>query len=235
MTPLLVETTDPILDGLLFSRLQKTSESSILHSDHGVSVSGHQPHKTRVKTSEGDSVTLQGSNGSSVAGALQHSAIPLQTELTNTSVQQPAKQVLQVSKLAKSYFVLPGSQEDGRSTAIFVDRKLPAADVQVVPNGRFTREYFVALHKLAAAPGPTWPAGTPNYMGARIPLQHTGLRMDRWRYHLTGFDDGRKQVLQLVEFGFPLGLCDDPKPTLVSSLSNHGSSYNLWVSSTACI
>ena len=52
--------------------------------------------------------------------------------------------------------------------------------------------------------------------------------MDRWRYHLTGYDDGLKEILQLLEFGFPLGLCDDPSPTLVSSLSNHGSAYNYY-------
>ena len=144
-----------------------------------------------------------------------------------TPAPSPAKPVLKVNKLAKTYFVIPGPLS-GESTRLFVDRKLPPSKVQTDPNLCFSKDYFVALCKLVSAPGPTWPAGTPNHKGARIPLQHSGLHVERWRYHLTGYDEGKMEFLQLVEFGFPLGLCEDPAPTLVSTLSNHGSSYNFY-------
>ena len=171
-----------------------------------------QPHKSQVNTSAGDAFSPQGSHGSTESSP-------------QTCIPAPAKPVLQVSKLDKCYFVLP---QEGKAAKLFVDRKLPLPQVQVVHNEEFTSEYFVALHKLVAAPGPSWPAGTPNYMGARIPLQHTGLKMERWRYHLIGYDDSKKDILQLAEYGFPLGLANDPSPTLVSSLSNHGSAYNFY-------
>ena len=139
----------------------------------------------------------------------------------------PAKPVLQASKLPRTYFVLPNSEGVGPAI-VFVDRKLPTTNVEMVPHEKFSRDYFVALHKLVAAPGPTWLGGTPNHLGARIPLLHSGLNMDRWRHHLTGYDDGKKEILQLVEFGFPLGLSEDPSPTLVSTMTNHGSSYNFY-------
>ena len=132
-----------------------------------------------------------------------------------------AQPLLKASSLRKNYFVLPGGQ-------VFVDRKLPPPRKCPVANDRFSREYFVALHALAAAEGPFWPARTPNHKGARIPLQHCGLRVERWRYHLVGYDDAKKEILQLIEFGFPLGLSEDPQPTLESTLANHGSSYNFY-------
>ena len=140
---------------------------------------------------------------------------------------EPAKPVLKASRLAKTYFVLPQSL-GGESAKVFVDRKLPARHVEIEPNATFDGEYFVELHNLVAAAGPHWLAGTPNHLGARIPLRHTGLNMDRWRHHLVGYDDGSKEILQMLEFGFPLGLSTDPSPTLESSLSNHGSSYNFY-------
>ena len=135
------------------------------------------------------------------------------------SLQVPAKPLLQASKLPSTYFVLPNSQ-------VFVDRKLPPAVRRPVPNSQFDSDYFVALHSLCAAEGPCWPAWTPNHRGARIPLRHNNLKVDRWRFHLVGYDDAKKEILQLIQFGFPLGLCEDPRPVLESSLANHGSSYN---------
>ena len=144
-----------------------------------------------------------------------------------TELAKPAQPVTKASKLAKIFFVIPSSS--GCSlTQVFVDRKLPPSLVQPVPHTRFTKDYFVALHKLVAEQGPHWPAGTPNYRGARISLQHTGLNLDRWRYHLNGYDDGKKEILQLLEYGFPLGLSEDPQLGLQSTLSNHGSAYSFY-------
>ena len=143
----------------------------------------------------------------------------------NSVSAKPAEPVLKTNRLDKTYFVLSQTSMNN-PTMVFVDRKLPPVLEKIIPHKRFTKEYFVTLHTLVAAPGPAWSALTPNHRGARIPLYHSGLKVDRWRHHLLGYDDGKKEILQLVEFGFPLGLCEDPKPTLVSSLSNHGSSYN---------
>ena len=34
--------------------------------------------------------------------------------------------------------------------------------------------------------------------------------------------------MQFLQYGFPLGLSDNPPPTLVSTLRNHGSSYQFY-------
>ena len=197
---------------------------------------GFQPSKSQGKTSDVDSSSIQGNYGSVVATpTMIHSVTSSELASSDQSEQlrhgyvipEPAKPVLKASKLVKTYFVLPQSSAGG-SAKVFVDRKLPISQVVVEPNQKFGTDYFIALHKLVAAPGPYWPAGTPNHLGARIPLQHSGLNMDRWRYHLTGYDDGSKEILQLIEYGFPLGLSGDPSPTLVSTLTNHGSAYNFY-------
>ena len=41
----------------------------------------------------------------------------------------------------------------------------------------------------------------PNYMEARLPV-NSQLKVDTWKSHLQGYWD--KQLLQLIEFGFPL-------------------------------
>ena len=64
---------------------------------------------------------------------------------------------------------------------------------------------------------------TPNYMGARVQLQHTRLRIDRWRYHLLGYEGS--DIVQFLEYGFPIGLEGDKIPKLVPTLRNHGSAY----------
>ena len=84
-------------------------------------------------------------------------------------------------------------------------------------------EYFVALHKVTSAPGLTYPAYTPNHRGARIPLQHTRLNIPRWRHHLIGYENA--DIMQFLEFGFPIGLADDSPVSLSPTLRNHGSSY----------
>ena len=131
------------------------------------------------------------------------------------SVPPPAKPSVNPTSLRDTAYVLPGNE-------VFIDKVLPPAMVTFSHNERFTVQYFVALHKLVASPGPSYSAYTPNFCGARIPLQHTKLNIPRWRHHLIGYDE--PEVCQFLEFGFPLGLSTDPPPTLVSTLRNHGSS-----------
>ena len=47
------------------------------------------------------------------------------------------------------------------------------------------------------------------------------MKADRWRYHLRGYEHA--DVVQMLDYGFPLGLNDLPE--LKSSTRNHGSSY----------
>ena len=55
----------------------------------------------------------------------------------------------------------------------------------------------------------------------RIP--HSGMQLDRWRYHLIGYQDS--EIVQFMEFGFPLGL--SLLPDLECAERNHGSAY-MW-------
>ena len=107
-----------------------------------------------------------------------------------------------------------------------MDKKLPATTANLRENKRFDMDYFVTLHKLVSAPGPHYPSFTPNSIGARIPLKHTQLNLDKWRYHLVGYEE--VDLCQLLEFGFPIGLSTDPPPKLSSTLRNHGSSLQFY-------
>jgi hypothetical protein len=135
------------------------------------------------------------------------------------SLPEPAKPLLKPSALKDTCFVLP-------SRSIFIDKVLPPTNLPLNPQTNFPLEYFVSLHKLVAAPTAIYPAYTPNHRGARIPLQHTKLKIHRWRHHLLGYDE--PEIVQYLEFGFPIGLSDDPPPRLVSTLRNHGSSYQYY-------
>lgn len=133
----------------------------------------------------------------------------------------PARPVLKASSLKDRIILTPSGP--------FTDKILPAPTQPLPTREIFTPEYFSSLHNLVAAAGiredgSTYPALTPNYMGARIRLEHVGLKIDRWRYHLRGYEHA--DVLQLVEFGFPLGLVDHPE--LQSCTRNHGSSYSFF-------
>jgi hypothetical protein len=86
---------------------------------------------------------------------------------------------------------------------VFVDHKLPAAQVNFTPNPRFNQNYYITLSELVSAAGPTWGPGTPNHIGARVQLMHTDLKLDMWRKHLIGYQD--IELCQYLEFGFPLG------------------------------
>ena len=130
------------------------------------------------------------------------------------------KQLHKVNALLDLRVSIPGGS--------FIDKVLPEPSHILEPNKIFTTEYFVSLHNVTAAPGirpdgSAYPAFTPNHLGARVSMPHVKLRLDRWRYHLVGYED--IELVQMMEFGFPLGLSS--LPDLESSSRNHGSSY-MW-------
>ena len=131
----------------------------------------------------------------------------------------PAKPLLKPSSLKENCFILPGNK-------IFIDKVLPQINETLTQHVDYPTEYFVAMHKLVSAPGISYPASTPNHRGARIPLQHTRLNIARWRYHLTGYEES--EIVQFLEFGFPIGLTDNSARDLVPTLRNHGSSYQYY-------
>ena len=135
----------------------------------------------------------------------------------------PAKPLVKPSSLADTFFYLPGKDSctGDQGLHVFMDKRLPASMVSLEGNKKFDQNYFVTLHKLAVAQGPHYPAGTPNHRGARLPLRHTCLRLDRWRHHLHGYDGA--ELCQYLEYGFPIGMSDDPQLKLSSTMRNHGS------------
>ena len=134
-------------------------------------------------------------------------------------IPKPAQPSLKASSLAEVHLQLRGGYH-------FIDRALPAPELVTSPNTEYTMSYFTALHSMVVARGPTWPEWTPNHLGARIPLSHCKLKVERWRHHLIGYEN--KEICQFIEFGFPLGLSSDPPPALVSTTRNHGSSYQFY-------
>ena len=109
----------------------------------------------------------------------------------------------------------------------FIDKVLPPPIYPLVARKIFTGNYFVSLHNIVSAAGirqdgSLFPKFTANYLGARVKLAHTGLKPDRWRKHLVGYE--HNEIVQFIEYGFPLGLCE--LPDLESSKRNHGSAYN---------
>ena len=103
---------------------------------------------------------------------------------------------------------------------VFHNKLLPDPLQKLTPDSiKFTKEYFIKLHYNVAS------FGTYNHLGARISLEHTQLKVQKFRDLLpTGYDD--IVILQYIEFGFPLGLQEDfiLKPVL----KNHSSSYEFY-------
>ena len=130
---------------------------------------------------------------------------------------KPAEPLLRTSSLKEVQHHLHGSQA-------FIDRALPPPATKTRPNSEFTMSYFTALHSMVSAPGRSWPEWTPNHLGARIPLRHTHLKVDRWRHHLVGYEN--IEICQYIQFGFPIGL--SPETALISTFRNHGSSYQFY-------
>ena len=137
----------------------------------------------------------------------------------NADVIQPAEPLLKTSSLSEIVVLLPGNIE-------FKDRILPPAQHIPAPNLQYSVDYFVALSTMASSRGHSWPAETPNFCGARIQLAHSKLNIPSWRRHLIGYHE--PEIAWYLQFGFPLGLQEDPSPVLVSAKANHGSSYQFY-------
>ena len=137
----------------------------------------------------------------------------------NDSVVGPAKPLLKTSTLSEIIVQLPGG-------IIFKDRILPPPQHVIAPNLKYSVDYFVALSNMASSSGHSWPSGTPNFRGARIELAHSKLNIPNWRRHLVGYSE--PEIAWYLQYGFPLGLQEEPPPVLVSAQANHGSSYQFY-------
>ena len=150
------------------------------------------------------------------------SLLPFATCEDLPSLSGPARPLLKTGLLKELKVTINGR--------VFFDRSLPASAKTITPHPRFTPTYYTALHNLVASAGFdgngfSYSANTPNYKGARIPLVHTGLNIDSWRKHLIGYEDDL-ELLQYMEYGFPLGLVDSPD--LSPCDRNHGSAYQFY-------
>jgi hypothetical protein len=74
---------------------------------------------------------------------------------------------------------------------------------------------FINTHKLI------FESGKPNFMGCRIPL-YSNLNIPLWRSLLRDYEDD--QLVELLEFGFPLGY--NKKELPVSVIKNHSGAIN---------
>ena len=72
-----------------------------------------------------------------------------------------------------------------------------------------------------SAPGNTYPTGTYNFKGARIPLVHTNLNIPKWRELLAEYP--KNDIVDKLEFGFPIVTSDQPE--LEPTLKHYSSSY----------
>ena len=133
-------------------------------------------------------------------------------------LSKPVNPEIKVSTLKPALFYLSNGK-------IFYDKHLPDPEpaflTRTIPHPTYSPEYFTALHSLVAAPGAGYPANTFNFRGARIPLIHTKLNIPKWRELLVDYP--KTDLADKLEFGFPIGIADNPE--LSSSLKNHSSSY----------
>ena len=146
---------------------------------------------------------------------------PMLNDAQDIGFVVPAKPVLKVNSLKDMVVQTPFGS--------FIDKALPAPAQNLVFRDIFTPDYFWALHNVVAAPGvrgdgSQYPAFTPNFLGARVKLKHIGMKPERWRYHLQGYENA--EIVQYLEYGFPLGLQE--LPDLLSSQRNHGSAYSFF-------
>ena len=169
-------------------------------------------------------IELDGSNAASKPRRRKEDLMPLLPFMDDpelSALKAPARPVIRPSTLPTIEVTIPG--------AIFVDRALPSPNTKLLQHPKFNPEYFVALGNLVSASGFDkagfcYPAGTPNFLGARIPLAHTNLNIERWRHRLIGYE--HVDLLQHLEYGFPLGLKELPEVETCSR--NHGSSYSFF-------
>ena len=103
-------------------------------------------------------------------------------------------------------------------TLTFTNRVLPQSNHSLVENESFPCSHFVNLHKKVKA------HGTHNYRGARIPLEHNNINVQNFRSYLRKFSYPNIQILQFIEFGFPLGLWSEAY--LEPCVKNHSSAYS---------
>ena len=103
-------------------------------------------------------------------------------------------------------------------TLVFMDRSLPPTKCIFQEHSSFSKSYFVDLHKAVKL------YDTHNYKGARIPLAHNNINVNKFREYLIKFAYSHIHILQFVEFGFPLGLWTDAY--LEPSTKNHSSAYS---------
>ena len=130
----------------------------------------------------------------------------------NAVLVSPASpDVKDVNKLRSWNLKLPDGQD-------FVDRVLPPASADVIHDEVFPPEYFLKLHNQVRL------GGTYNFAGSRIQLKHSFVNVNKFRLLLEDYDDCG--ILQLLEFGFPVGLAQEFE--LKSCTKNHSSSYEFF-------
>ena len=176
---------------------------------------GHTWINSGVSHSSLNKVSTDCAKDASVASSLPFQLVDDINEIMGIA----PKQILKVGNLKERIIRMPSKN--------FVDKLLPTPKHELVPSQVFSPDYFVALHNLVAAPGyrgdgSEYECLTHNHLGARISLPHVQLNIKQWRYHLTGYE--KVELVQFLEFGFPLGL--ENSPTLESTARNHGSAYS---------
>ena len=152
---------------------------------------------------------------------------PVEGEYSVALDKGPATPVVKPSTLSNLYLCIRQTSAQGQIlTTVFTDKKLPGANTFPLEQQWFDLNYFKTLSVRTSAAGPTWSAGTPNCLGARVRLTHTALVLPKWRQHLIGYED--LEICQYLEYGFPIGLCQNPPPVLESAVKNHSSAYQFY-------
>ena len=170
-----------------------------LHEGDVGQLSGNNVETWQHSTSAQDSVSISHRRGVRIS---QHSLpFPTTGDALMSGFTIPAKPVMKVSSLQDRLVHMP--------FGTFIDKVLPPPSHSLITRERFDGDYFVSLHNIVSAAGmrgdgSVYPEYTPNHLGARIKLAHTGLKPDRWRYHLLGYEHA--ELVQFIEHGFPLGL-----------------------------
>ena len=132
--------------------------------------------------------------------------------LASDSIECP-KDLKAGTFLKSIYFVL-------NNGFVFEDKLLPEPSISLLSeNIKFSTKYYIDLYSKVKS------FYTYNHLGARIPLEHCNINVNKFRALLPeDYDD--RVVLQYLEFGFPLGLQEDFVLQPVSK--NHFSSYEFY-------
>ena len=103
---------------------------------------------------------------------------------------------------------------------VFTDKLLPDPSKPLISNNiKFNSNYYTDLYFRISS------FNTYNHLGARVPLEHSKLRVKKFR-QLLPFNYDDIVVLQYIEYGFPLGLQEDF--LLQPVLKNHSSAYEFY-------